>query len=314
MTAVWIIVLLICTQAPHIINGVYRVLCWVGMLCFVPFMAESVYHHYTLAGLVTSLTPDLAALTSRRIWLDAAEHSLLSLGTSSGIIFYLGSRCKYGYCYERLLGMGCVPSTRVSSSVPRAESVIVKDTGSIPTTPVLTNPAGDVQDKEDVSDGDPAGPEEVPEEEPKELFQRTATPRPQTGQEQQAQSPDSGVHELYDEYADVVTEFSAPEKVRAVELDFKPLHNIELVVEGKQCPRRLSGKERERHEQQAILEKLRNEGLVLRPESKASGGLAEKRLEQMVLKLRAKEEHAERVRRRKLLRQATIQDSMEIPA
>ncbi|XP_077495157.1 uncharacterized protein LOC144106269 [Amblyomma americanum] len=308
--------------------------------------------------------------------------------------------------------MGCVPSTRVSSSVPRAESVIVKDTGSIPTTPVLTNPAGDVQDKEDVSDGDPAGPEEVPEEEPKELFQRTATPRPQTGQEQQTQSPDSGVHELYDEYADVVTEFSAPEKVRAVELDFKPLHNIELVVEGKQCPRRLSGKERERHEQQAILEKLRNEGLVLRPESKASGGLAfelvsaeneekpskggkgrklppllqkkkrrgkekggvtkesirdklekaedrrrqqveekvrkakafleetavpkkpaeeepvtkhsvkmasktetrEKRLEQMVLKLRAKEEHAERVRRRKLLRQATIQDSMEIPA
>ncbi|XP_077496500.1 sodium- and chloride-dependent GABA transporter 1-like [Amblyomma americanum] len=101
MTAVWIVVLLICTQAPHIINGVYRVLCWVGMLCFLPFMAESVYHHYTLAGLVTSLTPDLAALTSRRIWLDAAEHSLLSLGTSSGIIFYLGSRCKYGYCYER---------------------------------------------------------------------------------------------------------------------------------------------------------------------------------------------------------------------
>ncbi|KAL1420377.1 hypothetical protein MTO96_024210 [Rhipicephalus appendiculatus] len=48
----------------------------------------------------------------------------------------------------------------------------------------------------------------------------------------------------------------------------------ELVVEGKQCPRRMSGKDRERREQEAILNKLRTEGLVLRPESKASGGVA----------------------------------------
>ncbi|CAN8006141.1 unnamed protein product, partial [Ixodes pacificus] len=85
---------------------------------------------------------------------------------------------------------------------------------------------------------------------------------------------DSGVHELYEEYADVITEFSDPEKVRAVELDFNPLKDIDLVVEGKQCPRRLSGKDRDRHEQEVILEKLRTEGLVLRPESKASGGIA----------------------------------------
>nr|XP_037273024.1 uncharacterized protein LOC119164927 [Rhipicephalus microplus] len=172
----------------------------------------------------------------------------------------------------------------------------------------------------------------------------------------------------------------------------------------------MSGKDRERHEQEAILNKLRKEGLVLRPESKASGGVAfelvsaeteekpstkgatrklppllqkkkrknkehsrvtkesildklekaedrrkkqveekvrkakafleeacpsrkpveeanithvvkmaskiesrDKRLEDMVRKLKAKEEHAERVRRRKLLRQATIQDSTEAP-
>lgn len=221
------------------------------------------------------------------------------------------------------------------------------------------------------------------------------------------------MYELDEEYADVVTELSAPEKVRAVELDFEPREDIELVVEGKQCPRRMSGKDRERHEQEVILDKLRNEGLVLRPESKASGGLAfelvsagsenktskggvrklppllqkrkkknnekrdqhcvteesirdklekaecrrkkqveekvrkaksfieeannakkqdesgtstkhvvkmaskaesrEKRLQEMVLKLREKDQHAERVRRRKLLRQATIRDSTELP-
>ncbi|XP_075729443.1 uncharacterized protein LOC119164927 isoform X1 [Rhipicephalus microplus] len=302
--------------------------------------------------------------------------------------------------------MGCIPSTRVSSSVPRAESVMVKETGSIPTTPVLTNPAGDVEGRDSASRTDGTGPD-VQKEESQTVFQRTPTPRPQTSE---TQSPDSGVHELYDEYADVVTEFSAPEKVRAVELEFKPLVDIELVVQGKQCPRRMSGKDRERHEQEAILNKLRKEGLVLRPESKASGGVAfelvsaeteekpstkgatrklppllqkkkrknkehsrvtkesildklekaedrrkkqveekvrkakafleeacpsrkpveeanithvvkmaskiesrDKRLEDMVRKLKAKEEHAERVRRRKLLRQATIQDSTEAP-
>ncbi|EEC12564.1 ribonucleoprotein, putative [Ixodes scapularis] len=55
------------------------------------------------------------------------------------------------------------------------------------------------------------------------LEKRTSTPRPVTGQ---TQSEDSGVHELYEEYADVITEFSDPEKVRAVELDFNPLKDI----------------------------------------------------------------------------------------
>ncbi|KAH9363293.1 hypothetical protein HPB48_006399 [Haemaphysalis longicornis] len=167
--------------------------------------------------------------------------------------------------------------------VPRAESVIVKDTGSAPTTPVLTTPKGGDEDKAS-ADGCVDGSEER-KEDTGQPFQRTPTPRPQTGQ--LPQSPDSGVYELDEEYADVVTELSAPEKVRAVELDFEPREDIanhtdapvvlaltELVVEGKQCPRRMSGKDRERHEQEVILDKLRNEGLVLRPESKASGGLA----------------------------------------
>ncbi|XP_040355214.1 uncharacterized protein LOC121045875 [Ixodes scapularis] len=162
--------------------------------------------------------------------------------------------------------MGCVPSKRVPSGVNEVKSLIVNDTGSLPTTPVLTSPVKAAQKTASAQelDGDALDRTAEP-------FQRTSTPRPVTGQ---TQSEDSGVHELYEEYADVITEFSDPEKVRAVELDFNPLKDIDLVVEGKQCPRRLSGKDRDRHEQEVILEKLRTEGLVLRPESKASGGVA----------------------------------------
>ncbi|XP_037554619.2 sodium-dependent dopamine transporter-like [Dermacentor silvarum] len=101
MTVVWAIVLGVSSQTPHIIHAVNRALFWVAMLCFVPFMVESTYHHFTMRGLLVSLTPDLAVLTSSKVWLDAAEHSLFSLGTSSGLVFFLGSRCKYGSCFER---------------------------------------------------------------------------------------------------------------------------------------------------------------------------------------------------------------------
>ncbi|CAN8001841.1 unnamed protein product [Ixodes hexagonus] len=169
--------------------------------------------------------------------------------------------------------MGCVPSKSVSSGVPEVKSVIVRGTGSIPTTPVLNTPVKAAQKTLSAQEVEGAAVEtnSEPFQVSSDSFVRTSTPRPVTGD---TQSPDSGVHELYEEYADVITEFSSPEKIRAVELDFKPLKDIELVVEGKQCPRRLSGKDKERHEQQVILEKLRTEGLVLRPESKASGGVA----------------------------------------
>lgn len=153
--------------------------------------------------------------------------------------------------------MGCVPAKRVQSSVADERSSAVHSTGSIPTTPILS------------ASEDKTSPEGVRRS--PERFVRTSTPRPPTCE---AQSPDSGIHELYEEYAEVITEFSAPERIRIVELEFIPVKDIELVVEGKQCPRRLSGKDRERHEQEVIINKLRTEGLVLRPESKASGGVA----------------------------------------
>ncbi|KAH6922781.1 hypothetical protein HPB50_018994 [Hyalomma asiaticum] len=101
MTVVWVIVAGVSSQAPNIVNVCYQVLFWVAMLCFIPFMVESTYNNFTVSGLVMSLTPNLAVLASSKVWLDAAEHSLFSLGTSSGLVFFLGSRCKYGSCFER---------------------------------------------------------------------------------------------------------------------------------------------------------------------------------------------------------------------
>ncbi|XP_076373163.1 uncharacterized protein LOC143258005 [Tachypleus tridentatus] len=86
-------------------------------------------------------------------------------------------------------------------------------------------------------------------------------------------SCDSGVFELDDEYAFVITEHSTLEKVKAVEREFTPVQNLELIVEGKACPKKLNFKERDKMENEAILEKLREEGLVLKTESRAAGGI-----------------------------------------
>ncbi|XP_075525399.1 sodium-dependent dopamine transporter-like isoform X2 [Dermacentor variabilis] len=101
MTVVWVIVFGVSSQKPDVVHAVYQALFWVAMLCFVPFMVHSTYQHFTIRGLIKILTPDLAVLASSKVWLDAAEHSLFSLGTSSGLVFFLGSRCKYGSCFER---------------------------------------------------------------------------------------------------------------------------------------------------------------------------------------------------------------------
>ena len=49
---------------------------------------------------------------------------------------------------------------------------------------------------------------------------------------------------------------------------------IDLGVVGKACPQRYSAKDKERMEEQRILAKLREEGLIQRPMSRASGGMA----------------------------------------
>ena len=45
-------------------------------------------------------------------------------------------------------------------------------------------------------------------------------------------------------------------------------------VVGRQCPQRYSAKDKERMEEQRILASLREEGLITRPMSRATGGLA----------------------------------------
>ncbi|XP_035223117.1 stress response protein NST1-like [Stegodyphus dumicola] len=82
---------------------------------------------------------------------------------------------------------------------------------------------------------------------------------------------DSGVYELED--SSIITEYSDPEKVREVDNQFKHQDDLELIVEGKACPRKLSSKDRDTLQQTAILEMLREEGLICRPPSKAGGGI-----------------------------------------
>ncbi|XP_064485143.1 uncharacterized protein LOC135397470 [Ornithodoros turicata] len=142
-----------------------------------------------------------------------------------------------------------------------SRSNVVSDTGSFPPSPRLFRKSSASKGKKlptvDLSSG--CGPSS----------QRLGTPRPPNDG---TQSTDSGIYEL-DE--GIITELSAPEKVMHVEKNFRHPEDVDdLVIEGKQCPRRLSGKEREKREEEEILDKLREEGLVVRPGSKASGGLS----------------------------------------
>ncbi|GFT24937.1 uncharacterized protein NPIL_319161 [Nephila pilipes] len=84
---------------------------------------------------------------------------------------------------------------------------------------------------------------------------------------------DSGVYELEDDYSHVITENSDPVKVREVDYEFVPKENLELILEGRACPARLSARDRDIKEQQAILQVLRDEGLIVQPSSKAVGGI-----------------------------------------
>ncbi|KAF8790361.1 uncharacterized protein LOC129960799 [Argiope bruennichi] len=84
---------------------------------------------------------------------------------------------------------------------------------------------------------------------------------------------DSGVYELEDDYSHVITENSDPGKVREVDNEFVPNEDLELILVGKACPARLSARDRDMMEQQTILQVLREEGLIVRPPSRAVGGI-----------------------------------------
>ncbi|XP_050709980.1 uncharacterized protein LOC126994734 [Eriocheir sinensis] len=87
-------------------------------------------------------------------------------------------------------------------------------------------------------------------------------------------SSDSGIYDLDEDYSFVITENSPQELVRRVEADFTPIENLDLTVTGKQCPRLLSGYQKARQEEQAILASLREDGFIATSKQRAGAGIA----------------------------------------
>ncbi|CAC5410932.1 unnamed protein product [Mytilus coruscus] len=75
-------------------------------------------------------------------------------------------------------------------------------------------------------------------------------------------SKKSGDSGLEADYAFVITEDSDPDKVQQIEQEFCQNENLELTLNGTQCPVRTSAKDRERMEEAMILQSLREEGLI----------------------------------------------------
>ncbi len=87
-------------------------------------------------------------------------------------------------------------------------------------------------------------------------------------------SVDSGYDEYDEDYSHIITESSAPDLVRGVEDAFKPVELPELlVITGRACARILSGYQKTKGEEAAILEKLRTEGLLAIPQVKNANSL-----------------------------------------
>ncbi|XP_042142765.1 uncharacterized protein LOC121833497 [Ixodes scapularis] len=72
-------------------------------MAFLPFLFECSFNHLSLQALSYSFLPDIKKLAEKQVWMDAAEHTLLSLGTCCGIVILVGSRCKYGTSMERFI-------------------------------------------------------------------------------------------------------------------------------------------------------------------------------------------------------------------
>ncbi len=90
-----------------------------------------------------------------------------------------------------------------------------------------------------------------------------------------ADSTDSGYDEYEEEYSHIITESSAPDLVKQVEAEFKPVELPELlVITGRACTRILSGYQKTKAEEAKILDSLRDEGLLAKPKGKTAGGLS----------------------------------------
>lgn len=88
-------------------------------------------------------------------------------------------------------------------------------------------------------------------------------------------SGDSGYDEYEDDYAHIITENSARDKVEQVMTDFRPVDLPELlVITGRACTRILSGYEKNKIEEEKILSSLRTEGLLAKPGGKSKSGMS----------------------------------------
>ncbi|CAN8001843.1 unnamed protein product, partial [Ixodes hexagonus] len=106
LTVLWVVLFLICSLSPTSVRVVRKVLALLAALTFVPFFVECIWKHWCLRALRYSFMPDIYKLVDLQVWMDAAEHTMLSLGTCCGLFVLMGSHCKYGTSMER-----CIIST-----------------------------------------------------------------------------------------------------------------------------------------------------------------------------------------------------------
>lgn len=84
-------------------------------------------------------------------------------------------------------------------------------------------------------------------------------------------STDSGLGE---EYAHVITEFSEERAVQRIEEEFEEHNDLDLGISGVAIPVRTSAKDRDRMQEAMIMQALREEGLITRPQGQGASGLS----------------------------------------
>ncbi|XP_061192756.1 reticulocyte-binding protein homolog 2a-like [Saccostrea echinata] len=84
-------------------------------------------------------------------------------------------------------------------------------------------------------------------------------------------STDSGLGE---EYAHVITEFSPESDIQKIEEEFRENEGLDLGISGTAIPVRTSAKDRERMQEAMIMQALREEGLIARPQAQGASGVS----------------------------------------
>lgn len=87
-------------------------------------------------------------------------------------------------------------------------------------------------------------------------------------------STDSGLGDLGEFNHGFITEHSDPDKVREIEENFKERNDLDLGITGTALATRNSAKDKARLEESLIIQKLREEGLISKPSTESTGGLA----------------------------------------